>query len=107
MVPPDIKSAPIVIEIDDNWGMRGLSPHSPISMSMTIHELRARAVAQSLFKPTSLKTAIMRLGFIQADPIRSPARAQDLILRHRVRSSTGSNMFHFIGRIDSTPGNPL
>lgn len=52
---------------------------------MTIHELRARAVAQSLFKPTSLKTAVMRLGFVQADPIRSPARAQDLILRHRVK----------------------
>jgi uncharacterized protein YcaQ len=52
---------------------------------MTIHELRARAVAQSLFKPTSLKAAVMRLGFVQADPIRSPARAQDLILRHRVK----------------------
>jgi uncharacterized protein YcaQ len=28
--------------------------------------------------------AILALGFVQADPIRSPARAQDLILRHRV-----------------------
>jgi uncharacterized protein YcaQ len=27
---------------------------------------------------------VQRLGFVQADPIRSPARAQDLILRHRV-----------------------
>jgi uncharacterized protein YcaQ len=54
-------------------------------MSMTIQELRARAVAHSLFKPTSLKAAVMRLGFVQADPIRSPARAQDLILRHRVK----------------------
>ncbi len=26
-----------------------------------------------------------RMGFVQADPIRSPARAQDLILRHRVK----------------------
>jgi uncharacterized protein YcaQ len=25
------------------------------------------------------------LGFVQADPIRSPARAQDLILRNRVK----------------------
>jgi uncharacterized protein YcaQ len=32
-----------------------------------------------------LKAAIRRLGFVQADPIRSPARAQDLILRHRVK----------------------
>jgi uncharacterized protein YcaQ len=47
--------------------------------------LRAQAVAQSLFPPTDLQGAIDRLGFVQADPIRSPARAQDLILRHRVR----------------------
>jgi uncharacterized protein len=26
------------------------------------------------------------MGFVQADPIRSPARAQDLILRHRVKN---------------------
>ena len=25
------------------------------------------------------------MGFVQADPIRAPARAQDLTLRHRVR----------------------
>src|SRR5437764_11564742 len=25
------------------------------------------------------------MGFVQADPIRAPARAQDLILRHRVQ----------------------
>src|SRR5258708_22339683 len=28
--------------------------------------------------------AIDKLGFVQADPIRAPARAQDLTLRHRV-----------------------
>jgi uncharacterized protein YcaQ len=47
--------------------------------------LRAYAVTQSLFPQTTLADAINRLGFVQADPIRSPARAQDLILRHRVR----------------------
>jgi hypothetical protein len=47
--------------------------------------LRRHAIAKSLFEPTSLQSAIDRLGFIQADPIRSPARAQDLILRHRAR----------------------
>lgn len=31
-----------------------------------------------------LQAAIDRLGFVQADPIRAPARAQDLALRHRV-----------------------
>lgn len=47
-------------------------------------DLRAFAVSRSLFPPTTLGRAIERLGFVQADPIRSPARAQDLILRHRV-----------------------
>jgi len=48
-------------------------------------DLRRFAVARSLFAPTTLQKAIERLGFVQADPIRAPARAQDLILRHRVR----------------------
>ena len=34
--------------------------------------------------PTSLERALETLGFVQADPIRAPARAQDLTLRHRV-----------------------
>ena len=42
-------------------------------------------MARSLFKPTTLRRAIERLGFVQADPIRAPARAQDLTLRHRVK----------------------
>ena len=37
-----------------------------------------------MFRPTTLPRALDRLGFVQADPIRSPARAQDLILRQRV-----------------------
>ena len=51
---------------------------------LTIDALRRYAVARSLFKPTTLARAIQRLGFVQADPIRAPARAQDLTLRHRV-----------------------
>jgi hypothetical protein len=47
-------------------------------------ELRRFAIARSLFSPTTLVQAIERLGFVQADPIRAPARAQDLTLRHRV-----------------------
>src|SRR5262249_19156607 len=50
-----------------------------------LRSLRGYAISQSLFPQTTLKMAIRRLGFIQADPIRSPARAQDLILRHRVK----------------------
>ncbi len=52
---------------------------------MTLDELRRYAVARSLFPPTDLVNAIRTLGYVQADPIRAPARAQDLILRHRVK----------------------
>jgi uncharacterized protein len=50
-----------------------------------LQQLRVYAVSHSLFHPVTLKAAIQRMGFVQADPIRSPARAQDLILRHRVK----------------------
>ena len=41
--------------------------------------LRADAITRSLSRPTALQTAVDRLGFVQADPIRSPARAQDVV----------------------------
>src|SRR6187549_4232957 len=50
----------------------------------TLSDLRRYAISRSLFKPTTLRRAIAKLGFVQADPIRAPARAQDLTLRHRV-----------------------
>ena len=53
-------------------------------MPITLDHLRRHAVARSLFTPTTLPRAIAKLGFVQADPIRAPARAQDLTLRHRV-----------------------
>jgi uncharacterized protein YcaQ len=51
----------------------------------SLDDLRRYAVARTLFAPTTLGRAILRLGFVQADPIRAPARAQDLTLRHRVK----------------------
>lgn len=54
--------------------------------TITLDDLRRYAVARSLFPPTTLPRAITRLGFVQADPIRAPARAQDLTLRHRVKN---------------------
>jgi len=54
-------------------------------MPITLDDLRSFAVARSLFPPTTLKRALHKLGFVQADPIREPARAQDLTLRHRVK----------------------
>ena len=52
----------------------------------TVKSLRARAITHSFFPPTDLKNALAHLKFVQADPIRFPARAQDLILRHRVEN---------------------
>jgi len=53
-------------------------------LNPSLDALRRYAVARTLFAPTTLQRAIDRLGFVQADPIRAPARAQDLTLRHRV-----------------------
>ena len=56
---------------------------SPLAVP-TLPQLRRYAIARSLFEATSLPRAIARLGFVQADPMRAPARAQDLILAQRV-----------------------
>ena len=54
-------------------------------MPITLDQLRRFTVARSLFGPTTLSRALNKMGFVQADPIRAPARAQDLTLRHRVK----------------------
>ena len=41
-------------------------------MALTKDDLRRYAVARSLFAPTTLKRAVHKLGFVQADPIRAP-----------------------------------
>lgn len=51
----------------------------------TLADLRRYAIARTFFPPTTLMRAIQRLGFVQADPMRAPARAQDLILMQRVK----------------------
>ncbi len=63
---------------------RAARHHRPMAKDPTLDDLRRYAVARTLFKPTTLARAIDKLGFVQADPIRAPARAQDLTLRHRV-----------------------
>jgi uncharacterized protein len=55
-------------------------------MVITLDDLRRFTVARNFLTPTTLKRAVHRMGFVQADPIRAPARAQDLILRHRVKN---------------------
>ncbi len=64
---------------------RGVTVPGRMPTTPTLADLRRYAVARSLFTPTTLARAITTLGFVQADPIRAPARAQDLTLRHRVK----------------------
>ncbi len=54
-------------------------------MPITLDDLRRFTVARNFPEPTGLNRALQQMGFVQADPIRAPARAQDLILRHRVK----------------------
>jgi uncharacterized protein YcaQ len=46
--------------------------------------LARRAVGLALAPAAGIAAAVDALGLVQFDPIRAPARAQDLILRHRV-----------------------
>src|SRR5882672_9436143 len=76
----------------------GLEYHR--GMAVTVDHLRRYAIARSLFKPTTLKRAIDKLGFVQADPIRAPARAQDLTLRHRVAGYRAGNLERRYAELD-------
>ena len=71
-----------------------------MAAARTLSDLRAHAVSQSLFPQTTLRDAIDRLGFVQADPIRSPARAQDLILRPRVRGYHAGDLERHYASLD-------
>jgi uncharacterized protein YcaQ len=65
-----------------------------------LDDLRRYAVARSLFAPTTLQKAVDRLGFVQADPIRAPARAQDLTLRHRVTNYRAGDLERLYAQLD-------
>ena len=67
---------------------------------ITLDHLRRYAVARSLFKPTTLKGAFQRIGFVQADPIRAPARAQDLILRHRAKDYHAGDLERLYSKLE-------
>ena len=65
-----------------------------------LRDLRRFAVSRSLFPPMTLGDAIGRLGFVQADPIRAPARAQDLTLRHRVAGYRSGDLERGYAQLD-------
>ena len=65
-----------------------------------LRKLRSLAAARSLAEAPTLQQAVDRLGFVQADPIRSPARAQDLILRQRVPGYRAGDLERLYPRLD-------
>ena len=69
-------------------------------MTITLDDLRRYAVARNFPAPTTLKRAVERMGFVQADPIRAPARAQDLILRHRVKNYRAGDLERQYAKLD-------
>ena len=66
---------------------------------MTLEKIRALAVSHTLFPETTLGRAVARLGFVQADPIKAPATAQDLVLRHRVRDYAAGDLERHYARM--------
>ncbi len=69
-------------------------------MPVSLDHLRRFAIARQFPTPTTLGRAITRLGFVQADPIRAPARAQDLTLRHRVSGYVAGDLERRYARLD-------
>src|SRR2546430_9478783 len=69
-------------------------------MPTTLDDLRRLADTKSLFPPTTLRRALHKFGFVQADPIRAPARAQDLILRHRVKGYCAGDLERRYAQLD-------
>ena len=70
-----------------------------MTSSTRLDRLRAQTRAATLLAPMTLSDAVHRLGFVQADPIRAPARAQDLILRHRVRGYRAGDLERRFARL--------
>jgi uncharacterized protein YcaQ len=69
---------------------------------VTVGWVRRQAVGWSLPGDGGATTAaaVDSLGFVQADPIRAPARAQDLILRQRVRGYRAGDLDRLYPALD-------
>jgi hypothetical protein len=61
-----------------------MGPRAVTLVTVHLRKLRALATGVSLRRHATLTGGISGLGFVQYDPIRCPARAQDLILFQRV-----------------------
>ncbi|WP_185974654.1 DNA glycosylase AlkZ-like family protein [Deinococcus detaillensis] len=69
-------------------------------MVLTSAQLRAAALGTLAAQP-SLQAALDRMGFLQADPIRAPARAQDLALMQRVSGYRAGDLERLYPALDA------
>lgn len=69
-----------------------------------LKEFRHRLVAGSFPRFPDLAAAMEGLQFVQADPIRSPARAQDLMLRQRVAAYHAGELERRFPELDAEEG---
>ena len=69
-----------------------------------LKEFRRRLVAGSFPEYSSLAAALEGLQFVQADPIRAPARAQDLMLRQRVAAYEVGELERRFPELDAEEG---
>jgi uncharacterized protein YcaQ len=77
-----------------------LKTTSKVLTISTVADLRRLAVDRSLFPRTTLQAALNTLGFVQADPIRAPVRAQDLILHQRVIDYRAGDLERCYSKLD-------
>ena len=71
---------------------------------LRLKNFRQRIVAGSFPEFSSLAAALESLRFVQADPIRSPARAQDLILRQPVNTYMGGELEREFPELEAEEG---
>ena len=71
---------------------------------LSLSEFKRRVVARSFPQYSSLPKAIREMQFVQADPIRSPARAQDLILRQRVDGYAAGDLERKFPKLNAEEG---
>lgn len=57
----------------------------------TISALRAHAINNTLFAPKSLHAAVEQMGFVQADPIRSPRARRSYLMVQGFPNIPGNN----------------
>jgi len=69
-------------------------------VSLTPADLRAAAL-RTLTPAPGVQAALDRMGFVQADPIRAPARAQDLTLMARVKDYRAGDLERLYPTLDA------